>query len=367
MDTVTTILFVVIGFSFLILIHEFGHYMAARLVWVQADEFGLGLPPKLLGKKIGKTLYTLNLLPIGGFVKLKGQSDFDPKADIQIAKDPDSYLSKNAWQRLFIIVAGVLMNAITAVILLMVAYMLGVTPMPGNSHYDAMLAQSDKQLMIGEVLEDSPAQSHDLEAGDAIVSVNGQQITSLDIFQELTQNKESYQMTILDNETKETRMINSQVGEDGKFGIAIGMGAQLNPVQLGFIDAVKTAIEDCGIIISRSVDGLQMLVRSLSNSLSIPDNLAGPVGIVSLTSDAAQNGITEWLKFLALISLSLAFINILPLPALDGGRAFFLLIEGVLGRSLSARFENYIHAAGMMLLLAFMFAITYQDILRLIS
>lgn len=326
-DTILNILFVVLGFSFLIFIHELGHYLAARVTGVKVEEFGIGMPPRAWGKKIGDTIYSLNWLPIGGFVQLKGQSDFDPKKDLEISDQPDSYIGKNPWQRLLIISAGVIFNFIAAIGIMMTAYMIGVTPMEGNQYYNQMIEEKDASIMVHQVIEGSLAEDIGLISGDLIVSIDDIQVRDLETYQQAIQDKSQFILDIKRGESEDLIQITATPDSTGKLGMMLVLGIELDKIQLGIVDAFITSCQDAIHLVDRSIQGFVTLFNTLIESFALPEGLSGPVGIVQMTSAAADAGWTEGLKFLALISISLAVLNALPFPALDGGRAFFLLIE----------------------------------------
>jgi len=332
----------------LILAHELGHFITAKASGVRVDEFGLGFPPRLLSVRRGETLYSLNAIPLGGFVKMAGEED--PKV-------PGSLASKSIGTRLLVLSAGSLMNALLPLLLFSIAFMVPHNVVIG-------------EIFVEEVAPNSPAAVAGIEAGDTIISINDKMLNNtLDLSRYLHLNLGN-EVAILvkhsDSTTEEIQLIPRWKPPEGQgaTGIVISMSdlttvRQSYPfwkaIPLGASECIETFILFKNAIISMIIG-------------SAPVELAGPVGIAQITGEVAKAGISPLLEFAAFLSINFAIINIFPLPALDGGRIVFVLLEWIRrGKRVSPKTEGLVHAIGFILLIAAMLAITYQDIIRIIS
>lgn len=545
----TVIAFVVI-FSLLVLIHEFGHYYAAKKNGIKVEEFGFGLPPRIWGKKRGETLYSINAIPFGGFVRLLGEDASDPK----LRKDPRSFSNKSKGVRAFVILAGVLMNFLLAFVLLTIGFIFGIEPLilspddvlngidkgtihleqgivvknvidknlpiqpndkiltvnnreivsseelvkmlqksqPGQSYQlsmlrgtsvmdaqvtadqngkvglevyeplflqrlkiqaikensavyneglrvgDILLKMNDisvysladlqdfarvpevkftvlrgfntvnfnvkfpmkETVVVGTVYPETPADKAGLKSGDIIVSVNGQDVLQPEdvtkISRSLVPQIAGQNEQINGSQQVNAQVLNYEVRRNGKIfttkitpnekglvGIGLAAIAPFENVQMSLyeiqvpssvlkVDAVSypfwvapfKAADELGRLTSLTVSMLGGLVKSFVTSFSVPEGVAGPVGIAQLTYTFVQQGIMSLLRFAALLSLSLAVMNVLPFPALDGGRLLFIIIELFTGKKVSSKFEALVHAIGFVLLMLLILAVTYSDILK---
>jgi len=536
---ISAVAFVVV-FSVIILIHEFGHFWTARKVGIKVEEFGIGLPPRIWGKKIKGTIYSVNWIPFGGFVRLYGEDGTDPK----LLKDPKSFVGKSLRQRIAVVVAGVFMNFVLAVSLLAIGFSIGIEPLlvngedvlkaineevididngvriksveEGSTAYETGLLVDDviisvngieildpeKQLevltakpvlddvalevirdekklsfvleklnnpdsfglelyssiylprvFVHDILPGSETEKAGIMEGDIITAVNDKPVYTVSDYQEVvnTENEIKYNIlrdfkefevlvslpvkqrtvvvnTILEsaaynagfqpgdvvisindtliehpedaikitkanpdkelvylvNRNGSEQNINVKPSKEGLIGVGlISMNSYQNtqlsvynsdvltsvkdihdvkyPIHL----AVKEAFSESGRLAKLTVGMLGELVRSVTSKLVVPEGISGPVGIARLTHVFVQDGLLALLRFMALLSLSLAVLNIIPFPALDGGRLFFLLIEAVRGKRIPQKWESAIHALGFLVLIAFLFFVTYSDILQL--
>lgn len=545
MDLIISGIAFVVIFSLIILIHEFGHYYVAKRSGIKVEEFGLGLPPRIWGKKFKKngTLYSLNWIPFGGFVRLYGEDSTDPK----LLKDSKSFAGQPLRNRMGVVVAGVFMNFILALVLLTIGFTFGIQPLIVNSD-DVLSAlksgiiETDNGAVVEEVEEGSPAEKAGLmvddivlsidgvallnpfdqiaqlegvmtdspidlnilrngqnvqvtlaaqsdsdvssgidmydamylprvvirnveeesdsavaglQNGDVILKMNGEYIYFVVDYQELinSQNKIEFeilrnyevlpitveygdkQRVIVANTVIESPAYNAgfQIGdillsidgdivitaqdsinktaesigkdlayrvdrngeeleiivapsEEGRIGVGIITMTsyknnqlsvynsdvitsikKINDVSYPFHEAVGQAWNECGRLAVLTVDMFGNVVKSIFSKFAVPEGVAGPIGIATMTHMFVQDGLLALLRFTALLSLSLAVINIIPFPALDGGRLLFLLLEGVRGKRIPAKWESLIHAFGFILLIGLIFLITYSDILNIFS
>lgn len=531
----TAIAFILI-FSILVLIHEWGHFFAARKSGIKVEEFGFGLPPRLWGIKKGETLYSINAIPFGGFVRLFGEDDSDPK----VKKNPRSYSGKSLRVRTIVVLAGVLMNFLLAWFLLTIGFSFGIQPLilsgddilqgiqdgtiqtqpgiivkkvdagspafkAGMKPYDKILAIDQHQIfsleqiqsltrqaqhsltievfrgeerlpltvdaapngvlgisfyefitlprlqvknltanssyyalneddillkvndtdiytpadfqkvvqnartdldfvvvrndavqnvhmelpikqrvVVSSIFPSTPAEKAEVEVGDILETVNGEQVFVPDDVVKIA--RKSANQTITYHLLRHGKEMDLQVTPNEKGLIGVGLTLLLPslnndisffnrdfPTSVTKIGDVRypvwvapvKALEESGRLAVMTVQMFGNVLRSLLAEHTVPQGVTGPVGIAQLTYVFVQEGFLSLLRFMALLSLSLAIINVLPLPALDGGRFLFIMIEVVLGRRVNPKYEAYIHTLGFIFLLLVIVAITYSDIVKL--
>ncbi len=356
MTTALTIIGFVLVLGLLVLLHEFGHFIAAKIFKVKVEEFGIGFPPKAinLGKR-GDTNYTLNWIPLGGFVKLKGEEDDGS------TKDADSFASKPAWQKIIILGAGVFMNFVCAVLILAVGYMAGIPTALDQVTGDGQV--KDVKIMIYQVEKGSPAEKAGIKPGDAIVSIDNKTFSEIAQIQDYT--KQANGRTLQLDVKRGSQDLNLAVGVTVLPGrTQPGMGVAL--LKAGTVSysppmALWRALVAAGALSWLMLTMLGSAVRHLAF-----DNFVGPVGIVAQTTSVVQLGWTYVLLIVAQVSLSLAIMNLLPIPALDGGRILFTIIEKIRGKAITPKIEQAVHLAGFMLLIAMLILITFRDVWRLV-
>lgn len=361
------IIFIII-LAFLVLIHEAGHYIFAKRAGVRVDEFGIGYPPraKTLFKR-GDTTFTLNWLPFGGFVKIFGENpaDVDPNG-------PDagkSLISKSKWTQAGILFAGVFFNFLLGWVLLSFAFAIGVPTSVSNSTDTNV---RDVSLRVVSIAKDSPASDAGLQAGDKVVSIssgaNVWNLESTETLRDFVLKNNTSDLTIdyIQNGDEKESVVTPRVIEEGSapmVGIAIDkIGTQSLPIHRAFIEGWKTASKATGDI----VVVLGGLVRDLFVGKPDLTGITGPVGIVGAVGDASAFGLSYLFSFAALISLNLAIINLIPFPALDGGRLFFLLIESITRRPIPAKVAGIVNTIGFGLLLLLMLVVTFRDVKNLL-
>jgi len=349
----------------LVLIHEAGHFFVAKKLGIRVEEFGFGLPPRAFGIKRGETIYSINFLPIGGFVKLYGEDSAGggklkvESGKLKVEDAQRAFFSRPVWQRALVVIAGVVMNFLLAVFILTYFYGISGVQTPGD------------KVFITEIVKDSPAQKAGLKTGDQIVTINSEKITSPSQLVSVTKQHlgQKLALRVLDKSKKERNVEviprKNYPSDQGPMGVGITSNVITKKYSLyqapfvGLLEALKYS----WLILS----GLAGIVYQLLVHAQAPKGVAGPVGIAQLTGQFVAIGPLAVLSFVSLLSLNLAILNILPIPALDGGRLFFILIEAVTGRKVSTKFESYAHAIGMAILLALIAAITLSDIIRFIS
>lgn len=346
MIVVTIIVFILI-LGLLIFVHELGHYITARLAGVKVVEFGIGYPPRIFAIKRGETEYSLNILPLGGFCKLLGEED---------PGEPRSLASKRPITRIIVLGAGSVMNALLPIVLLTIAFMIPRQVVVGD-------------VVIQEIAPGSPAAENGVEVGDIVLTVNGQSIRNIGDLIYDTHLSLGQETTLeLETTTGDTRVVTMVPRLDppegeGAMGIALTME---NTYEISesypFWEAVPKSFSTLG----ETFELLRNEVRSWFAKGTAPQ-VGGPVAIFQLTGEASEAGPSYLLQFAAFLSLNLAIINLFPLPALDGGRIVFVILEIIRrGKRVSPRTEGLVHLIGFALLISFMIGITYVDIARVI-
>jgi regulator of sigma E protease len=383
---ILTIVIFLLVLSLLVFVHEFGHYYTARKLGVKAEEFGLGFPPRIFGfyrdsyrrwrlvrgnksieelkkdekKAPADTIYSLNWVFFGGFVKIKGENG-------EGKDDKDSFASKSAWKKALILVAGVFMNVVLAWILFSLGFMIG---MPGDLEMAGKRAKiSEPQVMISSVLKDSPADKVELKMGDLVLEIESNKVESSEEMQKLIANRADLETRILigniEEEDKELIII-PEYNEDlnrATIGVAIFDTATIS---YPLFDAIWQGAKNTVFYLKLIVLAFYNLFADLIIGESVKDQVGGPVAIAKYTGEVARFGFVYLLQFIALLSLNLAIINILPIPALDGGRLLFLLIEKIKGKPMKQEIEAVIHTVFFFLLIALIIFVTYRDIINLI-
>ena len=338
--------FVVI--AVIILAHELGHFITAKASRVKVEEFGLGYPPRLFGIRRGETLYSLNAIPIGGFTKMAGEED--PKIKRSLA-------SKGRGTRLLVLSAGSLMNLLLPLLLFSIAFMVPHNVIVG-------------QVLVKEVAPNSPATMAGIEPGDTLVSLNEKPVQNISDLHRYTYLNLGREVSLLiqhsDATTEEVQIIPRWKPPEGQgaMGVLVSMS---NPTTVRqhepFWRAIPQGIGECietFVLFKNAI--LSLIIGATSMEI------AGPVGIAQMTGEVAKAGISPLLEFAAFLSINLAIINLFPLPALDGGRIVFVLLEWVRrGKRISPKKEGLVHSIGFVMLIAAMLAVTYQDIIRIIS
>lgn len=354
------LLFFILALSVLILVHEWGHFIVARKMGVRVEEFGLGLPPRIVGKKIRGTVYSLNWLPIGGFCRLYGE---DPAVMARgIIKNRDeSFEYKKPWQKMLIVLGGVLMNLVLAIIIFGVVYTIVGIP-----------KEVDKVRIVG-VVENSPAMEVGLREGDVIFEVNGVSVKDSDeLIKEVDKYKgENVELLISDGQDS-NRLVEVWVREnppegEGSMGIAIS-NTEMEPVawyrvDKGILIGFKEAFYWGKIILG----GVTSMLTGLISG-NIPKDVSGPIGMYQATSSINKDqGILAVIHFFGIVSVNLAVVNVLPFPALDGGRLIFVFYEMITKKRANQRLESLVNNLGMFILLALIILVTVGDISRIIG
>ena len=354
-----TILIAIISLIILVILHELGHFYFAKKFGVRVDEFGIGYPPKIFSKKIGETLYSLNLLPLGGFVRIYGHEER--------INDPRSFSTKPFWQKSIIILGGVAVFWVIAAILLSIVMVIGAPSLIEDHETTGFI---DPKVQIVSVAKNSPADAIGLVIGDVIKSMNGISLDKVSSVQEITDENKGKEISIVIQRGQEilnlslVPRIDTPSGE-GPMGVALFRTALKKiPWYKAPIEGVK-ATWNLTVAI---VHGWGTVIGSLVTGNGVPEGveIKGVVGIFELFNGIGSLGISYFLQLISIIAISLALINSLPIPALDGGWFLFLVIEKVRGKPLNDKLIQKISIFFFLLLIILMVWITIKDIINLL-
>lgn len=349
------IIFIVI-LGIIIFVHELGHFLAAKRAGMRVDEFGFGFPPRIFGLKRGGTIYSINWIPLGGFVKIKGENGEE-------ARDADSFGAKSLWRRIIVILAGVTMNVLLAFVLFTGGYLFGVPQAIDVIPAGAIV--SNQTVRIGDVLIGSPAAKAGIMPGDIIETWNGTAVNGSDALRkDIRESTGDLELKIKrDGVGKIVPVTPEVLKETGARGLGvelIDVGTIRFPWYLAPVRGAETTLAAIGTI----VVSFWGLIVGIFSGKGLSSDVSGPVGIAVITGEAVKIGFRYLIEFTALLSLNLAVINAIPFPALDGGRFLFLIIEALRGRSVSRKIEGIVHQIGFVLLMLMILAVTYRDLVR---
>ena len=335
-----TILGAVFVFGVIVMIHELGHFLTAKACGMRVDEFAIGIGPNVIQKQKGETLYSIRLLPLGGFNKIAGM---DPSEDV----GERGFNNKPVWKRFVVIAAGATFNFLLAIVIYFCIFAFHGTTVPSH------------EPVIGDTFAGNPAAEAGIQQGDRILTINGQSIQEWkDITQSLQGHSNHVVSVTLDRkgEIISTTVIPRESGDRA----VIGINPVMDVKQYGIGESAVYAVTHTGSTIMEMLQGLWNIVTGHSKG-----DVAGPIGVAQMAGQVAQHGFISLLLFTALLSLNLGVINLLPIPVLDGGHLVLLILEGITGRKLPEKALQYIQMTGVgLLLLVFVYS-TFQDILRL--
>lgn len=375
---IALIIFILI-LSLLVFVHELGHFSTARFFGVKVEEFGLGIPPKVWSKKIGETEYSLNALPFGGFVQLLGENS------LEASTDPKNFNSKKPFQRIIILAAGVIMNIILAAFLYYIFFFITgfkTLSVPLLAEYNFKFGQvSETKTVVMGFGENSAAEEAGVKAGEAILAVDGKSVNSVAEIRALIADKNGQPVDL----TLQNKLSASATGNERvvtvypKFNESEGqplIGASMvSTVVISYQKPIEKLLAGPMHAYNMFSYSMHIFKQLISVSISqksvepVSQGVSGPVGIYSVVDGMLKSGgefaLLSLLDLVAMISLSLAFMNILPFPALDGGRIMFVIIELIRGKRISHELEANIHRWGMIILLVFIALVSVRDIFRL--
>lgn len=329
--TIVSFIFV---FGIIVIAHELGHFVTARLNGIKIHEFSIGMGPKIVKWQGPETLYALRAFPLGGFVKMEGEDE--------ASEDPRSFSNKKPFQRLLVLVAGATMNFVLAYVLLVII----------------MFGMGSASNRIEAVVDDMPAQSAGMQPGDRIIEIDGNKITTWEQVIEGINESNGETITVVVERNEDLNVIlemEPELGADGNYKVGIqtmlekrvdqSLGVAWDQFTMFFTDIFKFFTQ----LGSREVQG----------------ELVGPVGIVSIIGQASEQGFWNLLFIAAYISINLGIVNLLPFPALDGGRIVFVVIEMIKGSPIDREKEGYVHFVGIVILMALMVFLVFRDISNL--
>jgi regulator of sigma E protease len=361
------IIFIII-LGALIFVHELGHFLVAKWSKIRVDEFAIGFPPKLISYTRNGTKYALNLIPFGGYVKIFGES-LDEESTAPEAKD--SFANKSKWTQAAVLVAGVVFNVVFAWMLFTISFLSGFPTAVTEENRGTV---TDPRVMVTTIAPESPADASSLAVGDVITSLrlpddeDVTQITSVeDVQLFIATHQESeiiFGIRKPDDTTVETAITPQEgiVEEQRVVGIMMGLVGEM---KLGLFKAIGYGAVTTVEKTKEVAQGLGVFFGQIFTGQANFDQVAGPVGIVGLVGDASRIGFIYLLSFTAVISLNLAVLNLIPFPALDGGRLLFILIEGITKRPIPPKVANMINAIGFIVLIGLMIIITISDVIKL--
>lgn len=338
----TSILAPIIVFGVIVLVHEGGHFLTAKLTGMKVEEFAVGFGPKIWSKRIGETLYSLRIFPLGGFNKIMGMAPGE-------STDPRAFTERPVWARLLVISAGSVMNILSAFLIFAGIFLaIGVQSFPDRPE-------------IGTVLSGSPADLAGLQAGDRILSIEGKPVEKWMDIAGRFQNKEKriVPMEIRRGEETKSLSIIPEEMEGGRAMVGITPALDSHPVGVG--EALALGADRCVFVMKMVVGGLASAVTGESKDVS------GPIGVARMAGTVADAGMVQFFLFIAILSLNLGILNLFPIPLLDGGLFFLTLGEAIFRRKLSERVLYYIQAVGITILLGMFIFATMNDISALMK
>lgn len=351
-----TLLLFIIVLSLLVFVHELGHFLVAKKMGMKVEEFGFGFPPRMAGIQKDNTIYSINWIPLGGFVRIKGESG-------EHKGDSDSFASKKAWQRFSVLVAGVVMNLFLAVVLLSIGFMIGL-PQIIDENLPASARVSSSVLTVMTVVADSPAAKAGIQQGDVVEMIDGKLFSTADEARTYIASEAAdgtaLQVRGQDQTVRTYQLTSELLTEANVTGVGIGL-VQTGLVSYPFFHAIIQGVAATALFTTEVVKAFALMIASLVTGQGLGVDLSGPIGIAVITGQVAALGFVYLLQFIALLSINLAVINVLPFPALDGGRILFLFIEKLRGRAVNQKIEIAAHNLGFMLLMVLVVLVTYKD------
>lgn len=386
-----TFLVIVISLSIIILFHEGGHFIFSRLVGIKVEEFGFGYPPRIIGivkikstkkwkiffgkrvppiEEIDSTIYSLNWIPFGGFNKIKGEEEEN--------KEPDSFFIKPWWQKFLSLIGGAIMNIVLAIIIFSICFNVGIPSIAEKKELGKGIKITEVGIQIVSLYKSSPAEKAGLSLGDFILKIDNQTFKEEKEIQDYINSKTNQEIVLTikrGKEEKEIKVVPKPADEvfppellkdkeikRGVIGVSL---AKIDLVKYPFYLAIFEAIKTTFLYFFRIISDIYLILKELIVHQKMVGELMGVVGIGTFIGEVYQIGFVYFLRFLAVISIAVAVFQLIPFPALDGGRLIFVLIEGIRKKPINRKAEIMIHNIGFILLLILMVFITYKDLMRL--
>ena|SRR2546428_241111 len=356
-DVRTLVLFL-LTFTLIVAVHEFGHYITARLLGMKVLEFAIGFGPRLFGVSRGEIDYTVRAIPFGGYVRILGQEDFAIQQ--QGIGDPRAFTSKPWWSQAIVLVAGVTMNVVLALVVLTIAFASGTTAPTGD-------------VRVDQVAANSPAEKAGILSGDIVRSIDGRQVTrSQDLVNYVRQKARTESEVSLEIERKgrpvpAIKAIPRAEPPEGEGPLGIRLEDVQGPVSVALPEAVRQAFALTGDTVAQIAALPGQLLSSSGGGGAGGPQVGGPIQIFGVVGQVAEFGLPTFLKLIGLLSVNLAVLNIIPFPGLDGGRLFFVLVAGIFRKRLSPQVEAAVHAIGFMLLIGVLIVVSFFDIRRVVG
>ncbi|MDQ5962443.1 MAG: Peptidase protein [Patescibacteria group bacterium] len=348
----------------LVIVHEFGHFIAAKLTGMRVDEFAFGFPPKLFSKKKGETTYSFNALPLGGYVAIYGENG---EPDDKAKHDPRAFGNRPWWAQLVTLVAGVVMNMVLAVIVFIFISYGEIRVSVDDPEYGARVTKPE--LVVVESSPESPAYKAGLIPGSVITNITGRKASFAGV--NATSAAEFIRKHIDEPLTITYILPNQALASTtvtGVYGIipdrkALGVSLDsIGYVDAGVLDALVIGVERTYNMTLMTLDGLSMLLASIGKGESVIDSLSGPIGIARIVGQTSEYGYDAVLNLVAVLSINLAIFNILPLPALDGGRMIIVIGETITRRKFPHKYMSAINAVGFVLLILLLIVVSVKDV-----
>ncbi len=351
---ILTILVFIFVLGLLVFVHELGHFIAAKRAGIKVEEFAFGFPPAIFKKKIGETTYAINLIPLGGYVKLYGEDGGNQDKK-------NSFAHKTVGQRFWVIFAGVLMNFILAWFLYAVGFNFGLPTT--TLQPDQISGKVEQQVIITQVKDGSVAKKAGLEMGDTVISINNQKIENANQLAEITKSNVGKNIDIIIRKYGKNYSYNIKLSSDSDAPLGIGM-VESTKVKTGFFRSIwyglRETINTCWLIILAVVG----IIKAVFTPATVSEAVTGPIGIWFYFQTALKLGWIYIAQLTALISANFAIINFFPFPALDGGRFVFLGIEFFRKKKTNPKIEAIIHSVGFGILILLMVLVAYRDIVK---
>lgn len=337
----TTILAAIVLFGVLITVHELGHFLAAKGTGMLVTEFSIGFGPKLIQKKVGETLYSLRLCPLGGYNRIAGMEPGE-------AVTPRGFNGRPLWARMLVILAGPFMNFLLPFLLFFGIFAVSGLTLPVN------------KPVVGSLMEGYPGAAAGLQAGDRLVSINGRKLEKWNDINSLVQENGPKPGKVVIRRDGREMTLTLQPRFDGESKrFLIGVRPPLEHRQLSLWESLKTAGLAVGKTTVAMVDGLRKMITG-----KVRADIAGPIGVAHMAGDVAAQGAVPYLEFMAFLSLNLAVLNLVPIPALDGGQFLVLVVEGLLGYALAPKAKEIIQMIGVACIVALTIFATIHDLLQ---
>lgn len=356
---ILSILIFILTLLILVIIHELGHFIMAKRFKIKVEEFGFGIPPRIWGKKIGETIFSLNALPLGGFVRLLGEDSTDKN----VLKNPRSFAAQEPWKRILVVVAGVVMNLVLAWVIFYSVIIF--------QNFRIIYPTAESAAFVGRLEKEYPAEKSEIKVGDKVIKVDGKEVKNFEMARNFIKEKKDQpvELTVADIEGRnpKTVILTPKKTESGDYLVGIGFSPLAIKQYETTGEKVFSGITYSWDLTRATVAGLGKLGQDLvtGNIKKASESVSGPVGLAVISNDILSEGakaLPFYFWFVGVISLTLSIFNVLPIPALDGGRLLFLVIEAVTRKKVKAEVETLIHQIGFALLIALAFLITYSDI-----